>query len=423
MKKLSFKRANTGRFVEQDISASRSGGGAKQPFVARTPSGRLFPRRRRLLFIEGQNELHPTAAPAVPAFQISLQFIEWLTKSWAFLASVAFALSALYLLEFKTVYAMPVAIVSAPVLAAWPMLFCFVFLATTALSVCLISPSAVTWVRMDRQGRRLIDGHRSAKGRQWYNPFGSTDLGRAWIGAQFIGVGALLVAMSIYDELPSYARWTAWALGVGGVAVAIFALQGVRRRAKITGLGAWLVGGVAFYCLFIQCICATVVFKFAFSLGLHNPTMTEAAHWAAGVACSMAVVGAQYFVATRVKHGLRLEVLQQAVFICLAMTAIPLISPPFAARLPAKLLQERDFHGDTCVRLISSSDAVVKDWEGIAGDGPELASRDLVYVAQMDGYQAKVTVEGPTTTIPVKQVRRVESCRPKHQDTEAGRGK
>jgi len=80
----------------------------------------------------------------------------------------------------------------------------------------------------------------------------------------------------------------------------------------------------------------------------------------------MAVVGAQYFVATRVKHGLRLEVLQQAVFICRPMTAIPLISPPFAARLPAKLLQERDFHGNACERLISSSEAVVKDWEGIA---------------------------------------------------------
>ncbi|APG05608.1 hypothetical protein BJI69_17995 [Luteibacter rhizovicinus DSM 16549] len=359
----------------------------------------------------------------MPAFQVALQFIEWLTKSWAFLGSVAFALSALYLFEFKTVYAMPVAIVSAPVLAAWPMLFCFVFLGTTALSVCLVSPSAVMWVGMDRQGRRLIDGHRSAKGRRRYNPFGGADLGRSWLAAQFIGVGALLIAMSIYDELPTYARWTAWALGIGGVAAAIFALQGVRRRAKITGLGAWLVGGVALYCLFIQCICATVVFKFAFSLGQHNPTMTDTARWAAGVACSMAVVGAQYFVATRVKHGLRLEVLQQAVFICLAMTAIPLISPPFAARLPAKLLQERDFHGGTCVRLISSSEAVVKDWEGIAGDGPKLASRDLVYVAQMDGYQAKVTLEGPTTTIPVKQVRRVESCLPNDQDTKARQGK
>lgn len=143
---------------------------------------------------------------------------------------------------------------SGSVLAAWPVLFCFVFLSTTALAICLISPSAVMWVGMDRQGRRLIDGHRSVKRRRLYNDIGGDDLGRAWVAAQVIGFGTLLVAISIYNKLPRGAGWPAWLLGAAAVALAIGAVQGVRRRARITGLGAWLVGAVVIYALFIQCI-------------------------------------------------------------------------------------------------------------------------------------------------------------------------
>jgi len=90
------------------------------------------------------------------------------------------------------------------------------------LSVRLVSPSAVMWAGMDRQGRRLIDGHRSVKGRRSYNPFGGTDLARSWMTAQSFEVGVPLLAMSVYDKLPAYAKWTAWVASIAGVAAEIF---------------------------------------------------------------------------------------------------------------------------------------------------------------------------------------------------------
>lgn len=269
MEKSAADRAAKAKARRESKDAASEVAGNRRP-VPTTPKGRLFPRRQSLTFIDGRNELHPKPSSTVPAFQIALQLIEWLTKSWAFLGSLAFGISALYLVEYKVTYAIPVAMTSGSVLAAWPVLFCFVFLATTALAICLISPSAVMWVGMDRQGRRLIDGHRSVKRQRLYNPIVGDDLGRAWIAAQVIGVGTLLVAISIYNKLPRGAGWLAWLLGAAAVALAIGALQGVRRRARITGLGAWLVGAVVIYAPFIQCISATVVFKFAFSLGRDN---------------------------------------------------------------------------------------------------------------------------------------------------------
>lgn len=147
--------------------------------------------------------------------------------------------------------------------------------------------------------------------------------------------------------------------------------------------------------------------------------MTDNLRWMNGAVYSIVVVCMQYFVTTRIKDGLRLEVLPQAVFVCLAVTVIPLLSQSFAARLPAMLFQQRDVHGATCVRLIASSDAVPNDWEGISDGGPTLESRDLDYVAQMDGCQAKVTVTEPTTTIPAKQVQRIGSCKARATDKDA----
>lgn len=63
---------------------------AKRRPVPTTPKGRLLPRRQSLNFIDGRNELHPKPSSTVSAFQIALQFIEWLTKSGASLGSLAF---------------------------------------------------------------------------------------------------------------------------------------------------------------------------------------------------------------------------------------------------------------------------------------------------------------------------------------------
>jgi len=40
--------------------------------------------------------------------------------------------------------------------------------------------------------------------------------------AQSFEVGVPLLAMSVYDKLPAYAKWTAWVASIAGVAAEIF---------------------------------------------------------------------------------------------------------------------------------------------------------------------------------------------------------
>lgn len=319
----------------------------------RPPSGRLYPRHQRLQFINTELPEPSMQLEAMSAFQIAVAFMEWFTRTLGFLAIVAAGLAAVYLYDFKVQYGIPVALGSPSMMGAWPIVFGFVMLATTAFAALVMSPSAVLWIRMDGRGRRLIDGHRPARGARGRNPLGGTDLGRAWLAAQVIAVGMLLRAMTIFSEYP----WLASMVMVSAVALATVALDGVRRSARISRWGVLSMVLVITYCLFVQCAGATVIFKFAFMLGSGNPTMTEAIRWMAGTSLGLAVVFLQYFFATRVKGGLRLEAIQQALFICLGFAVMPLASPTFAARLPATLFQEHDRQQNTCVRLVASSEA------------------------------------------------------------------
>jgi len=96
----------------------------------------------------------------------------------------------------------------------------------------------------------------------------------------------------------------------------------------------------------------------------------------------------------------------------LALSALPLAVPTLGARLAAVPLATNGPGGNTCVVLVASDKATLSAWRDVSADPAKLpaSSKPLVFATLLDSYFVKAKADGPTLTIPVDEVRRVDAC-------------
>lgn len=334
------------------------------------------------------------------------------SKIWGVLTSIALAIAAGYWWQFRAQYAIPVPVGSSLAWGSLPVLFCLILVATVLLTAYVLAPSMAMWMTVDAEGRRLIDGTRSVREKRFVNPFRTENLSRAWVASQILTLGLMFLC----NWLMSGTDWASGVILLATVTIAcastISALRLVQMRAGIVGKGRLYSNTLIAYSTVLQCLLAIGLGRLVFSIARDLDGMTVVMCWMAWLALCVAGIAAQYVFSYALRRRLNAEAVRLLPFLVLGLSALPLLAPPFAAKLATPAYRTTADHGQRCVRLVASKKADDDVWEAISSEKPLKVSDNLELVVQMDGYQVKRHLNEDTVTIPVDQVRRVTSCEP-----------
>ncbi|UPG92689.1 hypothetical protein [Luteibacter aegosomatissinici] len=341
---------------------------------------------------------------------VAVEAIWETAKVWGMLGSIAIAIAAGYWYEFRTQYAIPVPVGSSLAWGSLPVLFCLILFATLVLTVYVLAPSMAMWMKVDVEGRRLIDGTRSLKAKEFINPFRTENLSRAWLASQILVLGL----MALCNWLMSGTDWASGIilLGTGVIACAssVSALRLVQRRAGIVGKARVYSNTLISYSTVLQCFVAVGLGRAIFGIAKDMDGVSAVECWMIWVVLCVAGIGAQYAFSHALRRRLVMEAIRLLPFLVLGLAALPLFVPPLAAKLATPAYRSTAGRGEKCVRLVASEKANKADWDMIATVSPVNVSDNLDLVVQMDGYHVKRHLNEDTVTIPPEQVRRITTC-------------
>lgn len=339
--------------------------------------------------------------------------VEWLARVWPPLAAYTFALSTGYWFEFRHVFAIPVSFASGSTVAALPALAGVVLGTFAAGLIITLVPSMALWWRSDPDGRRLLDVHGPAAPNerpwQW---FSSRSLARVWTAVNATFAACVLIPHLALPFL-GVSRSAIEILGFVLPMLAVFlALTPVRRRMGFKGMPSFRFNAFLLWVMLIQWLVITQGAGMALTVAQNSPWWLALMVWIDAASIAISVFSAQFVFALGAFVRWRGVTARGVLVGVLAMAILPLLVPTLGANLAAIPLSINAPDGRSCVVLVASAKATAADWVDVAPVlGKALGqSRPLPFATLLDAYFVKTAIGGPTISIPIDQVRRIDSC-------------
>ncbi|WP_043694402.1 hypothetical protein [Luteibacter sp. 9133] len=339
--------------------------------------------------------------------------VEWLARVWPPLAAYTVALATGYWFEFRHVFAIPVSFASGSTIAALPALAGVVLGTFAASLIMALVPSAALWWRSGPDGLRLLDVHGPAEPneRPWHW-FSSRSLSRVWTAVNATFTACVLIP---HLALPFFgvSRWVIETLGIVlPVLTVMLALTPVRRRTGLKGMPSLRFYAFLLWVMLIQWLVVTHGVRIALTVTENSSWWLALMVWIDAASIAFGVFSTQFVFALGALVRWRGVTARGVLVAVLAMAVLPLLVPTLGANLAAFPLAINAPDGRSCVVLVASTKATAADWVDITpapGQAPG-QSRPLPFATLLDAYFVKTAIGGPTISIPVDQVRRIDSC-------------